>query len=559
MSSTHPLALACLLLLAPDLRADRVVTEDGRVLEVLKAREKDGGYIFEFEHGTILLPTKEGVKAVEVEGDMSDYVPKDDDERKKLDQGYVRYRGKWISKTSFLNEKRKEHEASKALADEMATYSKWLNRLTKETRHFVIESNTSPEILEYYAELLEAYYKLMDKRVGIKPTPTMRKTKMTVNVYKNRPEFTKMNRLPPGVAGYFHSGKQTLNFFHDYVDPATSDWVSLHECTHLLTYLIDQQFRPQIWINEAVADYFGSATIERDKRGKITITPGKVQIDRVLTVQQALKDGKAVRLNDLFEIQRGNFHAFEYAHAWSFVYFLNNYEDGKYAKGFSKFFRELYTTAKGVPYETVPSYGLSGVGKVVKPRDIKEHLLKRIGERDVQELEQRWYDFIAAIPVDAPEARLKRGLRAVAQWKFGDALPDLDVAIAGGIEDARAYWARARALTFKGRIVHLDEEGEEIPDKTPETEGGKELSPEERQKQALSDIRRAVELDPLNARYRRDLSYLLIAKPDIAQAYIDGDTKKGTIEHGEAKEQAGLAMELDPKIDSYRNWYETFK
>ncbi len=559
MPRAHPLALACLLVLAPNLRADRVVTEDGRVLEVLKAREKDGGYLFEFEHGTIFLPTKAGVKAVEVEGDMSDYVPENDDERKKLEQGYVRYRGKWISKVGYLNKKRKEHERSKAQADEMAVYSRWLYRLKTETKHFFIETNTSPELLEYYAELFEAYYKLMDKRVGIKPTPTMRRTKMTVNIYKNRPEFTKMTRKSPGVAGFFHPGEQTLNFFHDYVDPTTSDWVALHECTHLLTYLIDQQFRPQIWINEAVADYFGSATIERDRRGKLVITPGKLQIDRVLTVQQALQKGEAVRLGDLFELERRKFHSFEYAHAWSFVYFLNNYKDGKYAKGFAKFFRDLYTTAKGVPYETIPSYGLSGVGKVVKPEDIKALLLKRIGERDVQKLERQWHDFIAEIPVDAPEARLKRGLRAVAQWKFGAALPDLEAAIEGGVEDARAYWARARAITFKGHIVHFDEDGEELPDETPETEGGKELSSEERQEQALADIRRAIELDPLNARYRRDLSFYLVADPDLAKSFIENETTKESIEHGEAKEQAGLAMELDPKIASYRTWYESFK
>jgi tetratricopeptide (TPR) repeat protein len=154
---------------------------------------------------------------------------------------------------------------------------------------------------------------------------------------------------------------------------------------------------------------------------------------------------------------------------------------------------------------------------------------------------------------------LKRGLRAVAQWNYDDALPDLDAAIDGGIEDARAFWARSRALTFHGRVKHLDEDGNEIPDKTPATAGGKKLSPEERRERALADIRRAVELDPLNARYRRDLSFLLIAKPDLAEAFIGNDTEKGSIENGEAKEQAGLAMELDPKINSYRTWYESFK
>ena len=71
--------------------------------------------------------------------------------------------------------------------------------------------------------------------------------------------------------------------------------MGLHECTHLLTYLIDQQYVSQIWVNEAVADYFGSSTIEEDGRGKITITPGKIQTDRVLTVQRAIEEGNFIR------------------------------------------------------------------------------------------------------------------------------------------------------------------------------------------------------------------------------------------------------------------------
>ena len=179
-------ALACVLVLCSPAVADRLVTEDGRVIEVKKAREKDGGYILEFEHGTIVLPTKDGVKAVEIEGDMSEYEPQNEDERKKLEQGYVRYKGKWWSKSGYENQLRKEHEESKALADEMAAHSDFYNGWKKETRHFRFTTNSSPELLDYYANLLETYYKLMDNRVGINPTPSMRKKKLDVNIYKNR-------------------------------------------------------------------------------------------------------------------------------------------------------------------------------------------------------------------------------------------------------------------------------------------------------------------------------------------------------------------------------------
>jgi hypothetical protein len=58
-------------------------------------------------------------------------------------------------------------------------------------------------VLAYYADLLEAYYDLMDQRVGIDPSPSLKKTKMKVSVYKSRPEFTELTKADPGVAGFF--------------------------------------------------------------------------------------------------------------------------------------------------------------------------------------------------------------------------------------------------------------------------------------------------------------------------------------------------------------------
>jgi hypothetical protein len=50
-----------------------------------------------------------------------------------------------------------------------------------------MRSNTSPELLEHYGDLLESYYGLMDDAIGIDPTPTMKRTKMAVNVFNRRP------------------------------------------------------------------------------------------------------------------------------------------------------------------------------------------------------------------------------------------------------------------------------------------------------------------------------------------------------------------------------------
>jgi hypothetical protein len=542
--------IVLLPLLCSVVLADRVVTEDGRVLEAKKAREKDGTYTLEFEHGTIVVPKDRFVKAVEIEGDMSDYVPANDDERDKLAQGFVRYHGKWIHKTEYEGLLRRENERSSAEADAAAAHSEWHNALQKETKHFLVFSNTSQELLDYYSDLLEAYWALMDDRIGIDPTPIMRRTKMTVNVYKSAGDFHSLSgESDPAVLGFFTPDGQSLNFFHDYGEPEKSQWVALHECTHLLTYLIDQQFRPQIWINEAIADYFGSSEVERDKSGKLHIVPGKLQTDRVLTVQQAIQSGNAITLDKLFFLPAESFRGFEYAHAWSFVYFLNNAENGKYAKGFAKFFKDLYTTAKGVPFTSEASYGQSGTGKVVKPEDIRDLLLKKIGAKDVEALGKAWHAYIAGIEIDAPRARLKRGLNAILQLRYQEALADLDAAIEGGVEDARAHWGRARALALLG-LPNI-----EVLPKEKTTVDFRPRTPEEARKEALADMTRAVELQPLEGRYRHELSLLMVGRA----AFVNYGDQKQKFDNKEAEAQAGLATELDPENEEYRQWLAAFQ
>jgi len=505
--------------------ADRVVTVDGRVLAPTKAREHEQGYRLVFEAGEIIVG-KEHVKAVEIEGDMSEYVPQNDDEREKLAQGFVKYQGRWLSKSAYQDQLARMHEASKKRTAEIAAHAQFSNAWTQETKHFQIITNTSPELMAYYSDLMESYYDLMDGRFGIKLSPNMRKMKMPVRIYKSRDEFHQLNQAGVGtsVLGYFSPDTKDLNFFHDYQEPGLSTWVALHEGTHLLTHLIDPQYVAQIWINEAVADYFGSATVVLDKKGKPAITPGKLQTDRVLTVQQAIQAGNDVKLEDLFFISREGFTGFEYAHAWSFVYFLN--ETPKYKKGFDKFFEDLYSLRKGITFEIVPWGGDdSGRGKQVAPAEIRRVLLESLDVEDTKELEREWKDFVAAVPIEGAEARFKRGYRAVAYGAMfeGDldknrkaALEDLDAAIDGGLRDARAHDARAKLLMMQGDL-----------------------------KAAQKDLETAIAIDPLDASYRHAMGQLMARGRKSAEV-------------PEALPFFGLAVELEPDNDFYRREYVEF-
>ncbi|MFT5688571.1 MAG: hypothetical protein ACI8PQ_001412 [Planctomycetota bacterium] len=536
-----PLALigvCCLSVPSNPLHADRIVTVDKRIINVLKARAAEGGgYTLTFENGIVHCP-EDQVVSVSFEGDMSDYVPANDKERELLEKGHVRYNGRWMSKRAYQAELNREAKERDELLAELEAHSEFHDGWVKESKHFIVRTNTSPELLEYYSDLLEAYYSLMDKRVGISPTPKLRRTKMKVNIYKSRAEFTEISGTSPGVAGYFSFQAESLNFYHDYEDPTVSDWIALHECTHLLTYLIEPQSWPRIWVNEGVADYFGSSTITTDKRGRISIEPGKLQLDRILTVQQAIEEGTYVPLETLFRTEKSEFQAFQYAHSWSFVYFLNNSD---YAKGFNKFFEKHYTIPKGVEYTMEPFPNQQGTAKILTIEEVRRLLLEslKIKDDEVGELEAEWLAFITAIEIDAPQARFKRAYKVVRSGEsesYEQALEDLDFAIEAGLREPRAYWCRAMLKYREADVAGAE-----------------------------TDFREAIAMAPLDPRFRFSLAGLLagtgVTMGGGSTFLVQSEemTLRGSKEEiEEARVMFGLSHEMAPTNESYRMSNDSF-
>jgi tetratricopeptide (TPR) repeat protein len=275
-----------------------------------------------------------------------------------------------------------------------------------------------------------------------------------------------------------------------------------------------------------MAEYFGSCEIATTK-GKLSLTPGRVLEDAVLTVQQAISSKESIPLQKLLATARDDFDGVHYAHAWSFVYFLQN--NAKYTKSFNKFFKDLYgLDLKEAKPELLDAGDddKSGLRRRYKADDIRAAMLARLGTKDVAALEKEWLAFVTAIPIDAPRARFLRGYENAL---YGEdpkkGLADLDAAIEGGYHDAQAYWARGTAKLFAV--------GQEA---------------------ALLDFRRAVEIDPLDPVYRADLAWGLVL-------WWGGDSEKmlGTEEErDEAQMQFALAADLDPENDYLRTLYDEF-
>jgi tetratricopeptide (TPR) repeat protein len=263
---------------------------------------------------------------------------------------------------------------------------------------------------------------------------------------------------------------------------------------------------------------------ERAPNGRLRLEPGAVLAGRVLTVQQAIRRGEALRLSELVLLGPLEFGPFEYAHAWSLVYFLN--QSPQHRRGFEDFQRRLYSL-RGIDYERVEAQTWTGFAKRVDPEDTLALLLGRL-RLDAAELEREWKSFVSALAVDGPEARLERGYElvrsgtALGQPELRErALADLIAAVEGGLRDPRAWvglgWIR----------IH-----------------------EGRRQQAAAEFRRAVAMDPLNARYRFDLAYALSGLRE-PEGHADGPA----LDLLEARRQFGLCTELDPENERYRSVY----
>ena len=388
-------------------RADRLITTTGRVLEGKVAEEGENVSI-RFASGALMTLAKKFVKQVEIEGDMSSYVPQDDREKEMLASGYVKFRGQWMSKDRYLLELRNAREAAAKKLEEIQKHQTWGNEWRKETRHFEMHSNTSPEILESYADLFETFYEVYFSRFNVQLSPTMQRQKMEVNIFRGEKSYLE-NSGPEGTAGFFAPHSRELNLYHIFEDPEYSKMVLFHEGTHMMNFLVNPDMLgvAPTWIEESTAEYFSNVRLEK-KGGKTKIVPGQIAEDRLGVAQELIAQGKAIPLKKLLFASKNGFDADHYAFGWSFVHFLMNH--AKYSKGFQSFYEDLYT-GKGMKFTRTVE------GKEISIVEANSTLLKRIGAKDLGALEKEWLQYAKeSLKTTSGRGYDYRAMRA--EWKF---------------------------------------------------------------------------------------------------------------------------------------------
>jgi len=298
--------------------------------------------------------------------------------------GWVREGGRWVSpeelKRRELEKQRKERkviEQSKAAeAERRKEYEgvPWEQRHIINTKHFVIECNSTREVAERYANIMEIIFENYCKEfAAFRP----REKRCRILIFRNYQEFLQRTRRPPGVGGFYMPGRYQLVTYHGVMGTGDTTLILLHEGTHLFQDLIGMfgnPMRPRspIWIIEGMAVLHEGAELNvRRRRVRIR----GVNRDRLVLLQNLIEKKKNFTLRQLITTPKRSFRGIHYAHAGLFVYYLLK-RSSKHRK---LLFDYIRIATSGGTIQALPDF---------------ERLAQQILRKSIEDIEKDWLKWV---------------------------------------------------------------------------------------------------------------------------------------------------------------------
>jgi hypothetical protein len=396
------LSLVAASLPAPAAAGDDpiLVLKDGRVIEgVPMAREADA-VVLTYANGKVRVAL-DLVEDFLIEGAALPE-PTTDEEKEKRAKGLVPFRGRWVTVAERERALRREIDERRKAIEDYRKHREWRDRYQFKTRNFEFESTQPPWRNEEFADLLEVYFKEFAK---VWKTRVPEKWgRLKVCLHSSREDFHRTGGASGGVLAYYRFvTPRELHFYYDRSDPEMSVDCLFHEANHYLTDLIGEGFQYPHWVNESMAEYYGSSTWDPVKK---TMAVGAIQQGRLAELRADMDAGKLLSLKDLVTSDSRVY--LHYYWGWSFVHFMM--ETPKYRPKFMKFFNDL---GRAPDVDRVPD-GRPGLSRIRDGATILRTFLSRMGirEQDLPELQKEWYNYIGRFVPTGVRGYEEAGMRA---------------------------------------------------------------------------------------------------------------------------------------------------
>lgn len=248
----------------------------------------------------------------------------------------------------------------------------WPQRFEKETAHYIIRTDADQTFADWVAHHAELIRRLYDS-IFKGSVPEGGPKKFPIIVYKNKEEYHK-NGGPKGAGGHYDPEFRQLYLFR-YEKDSDTTLVLYHEGFH--QYLDPYVKRAPQWFNEGLADYFGPAQYAKEGREegmRIVPNPWRLRLIQHVLGQNGARPLKQLMLMSQAEMYEEETVGVNYAQAWSFIYFLCEYDGRKYFPILGRYFKELK-----------------------KGKDNEAAYKESFGKEDMDVLEAEWKKFILSL------------------------------------------------------------------------------------------------------------------------------------------------------------------
>ena len=333
--------------------------------------------------------------------------------------GYKRHRGKWLDPRTYKKVAKREQqfrEFTKQRAD-------WNNAWEFNSKYFKIKTNTPHQVAKEMAIAMDMCFERLKEVFGLRKKIPL----VPLEIYATQEQFMRGSAeagipMSPGVLGYFYwggGGSGIRCFYAGSIEQTLS--TLFHECTHLVIRQVIGNEVPT-WSNEGLAVFLEDAKREED-----TINLLAIPWSRVSHLRQQMQAGK-ISLNRLVQNQTG-YSVEYYPQGWSLIYFLLFYDDGKYRGKFMQYYDLLKKQSYG---DNLSAF-------------------KKVFGQDPDAFYSEWEEMVNALKPEATVDLIGKAMDdAKRETNFDEAERLAKEAIAAGDRNWEAKLAYARVLMYRG-------------------------------------------------------------------------------------------------------------
>jgi len=315
-------------------------------------------------------------------------------------QGKEYYQGEWRTPEEIAELQRLEEETAKAAKlkgrrelEEEYRGRPWAAMDPIETPHYVIHCNSTPEVAQRYADVMEALYARYDQVFPEKFFPRNSRAKSQVWIHANHQQFMDWTGNGPGIGGFFRPALRDVTAYHgSFGTTGSTEEVLAHEGTHQFQGLIfKNMWALPAWFIEGLAVYFGDGSKITRRKVEINVIPR----DRLIGLQEAIENGSYCDLRTLLRIPQPAFGGFFYGHGWGVIYWcLYGEETGAKSKGIGRpLMDEWLMHCKRESQK-------DGFCDYEKMAQTFEEMLVRHAKKPLDEWEAEYKEWILSLPVE---------------------------------------------------------------------------------------------------------------------------------------------------------------